>query len=90
MFGAELGRSIGPLLVVFAVQSWGTRGVSRLAILGILGSMVLYWRLRDVPFQPTHSATPGLPWRQAIGGMSTVMVPIMSGCSVQDLVIHGE
>jgi FSR family fosmidomycin resistance protein-like MFS transporter len=77
MFGAELGRAIGPLLVVTAVELWGLRGMSRLAIIGLLGAAVLYWRLRDVPFRPTRSMTQTLPWRQAIRGMGAVMLPIV-------------
>jgi FSR family fosmidomycin resistance protein-like MFS transporter len=77
MFGAELGRTIGPLLVVTAVQMWGPRGMSRLAIIGLLGAAVLYWRLRDVPFRPTRSVAQSLPWQQAIRGMGTVMLPII-------------
>ena len=77
MFGAELGRSIGPLLVVAAVQRWGPRGVWRLSIIGLLGAVVLYWRLRNVPFRPTRSVTQGLPWQQAIRGMGPVMLPIL-------------
>jgi FSR family fosmidomycin resistance protein-like MFS transporter len=77
MFGAELGRTIGPLLVVAAVEMWGPRGMSRLAILGLLGGVVLYWRLHDMPFQPTRSVTQTLPWWQAIRGMGVVMLPIL-------------
>ena len=87
MFGAELGRSIGPLLVVTAVQMGGPRGVPWLSIIGVLGAGVLYWRLRDVPFRPTHSVTQSLPWRQAIRGMGSVMLPIVGIVTARALLV---
>ena len=83
MFGAELGRTIGPLLIVTAVQLWGARGAWRLAIIGVLGAVVLYWRLHDVPFRPTRSVTESLPWQQAIRGMGPVMLPIIGIVTVR-------
>ncbi len=87
MFGAELGRSMGPLLIVAAVQWWGPRGVWRLAIIGLLGALVLYWRLRNVPFHPTRSVTQSLPWRQAIRGMGRVMVPLIGLVTVRAVLV---
>jgi FSR family fosmidomycin resistance protein-like MFS transporter len=77
MFGAEFGRTIGPVLVVTAVQMWTARGVPRLMVIGLLGAVVLYWRLHDVPFQPLHTAGQSLPWRQAVRGMGPVLLPIV-------------
>jgi len=87
MFGAELGRSIGPLLLVFAIQSWGARGVSRLSLIGLLGAVFLYWRLHDVPFRPTHTVTQSLPWRKAIRGMGPVMLPIVGIVTARGLLV---
>lgn len=85
MFGAELGRTIGPLLLVTAVHVWGPRGLWRLAIIGLLGALVLYSRLRDVPFRPTRSVTQSLPWQQAVRGMGAVMLPIIGIVTVRAL-----
>lgn len=48
MAGGELGRTVGPLLVVWAVSIWGLEGIWRLAIIGWATSALLYWRLKNL------------------------------------------
>ncbi len=52
MAGGELGRTLGPLLVVTAVGWWGIEGIWRLAFIGWAFSGVLYLRLRHVSARP--------------------------------------
>jgi FSR family fosmidomycin resistance protein-like MFS transporter len=52
MAGGELGRTIGPLLAVWAAATWAFEGSFRLAVVGWATSAVLYWRLRQVPGRP--------------------------------------
>jgi len=87
MFGAELGRTIGPLLVVTAVHMWTVRGMWRLTAIGLLGSLVLYLRLRDVPFRPLHRPGQGTPWWQALRGMGRVMLPIAGIVTARALLV---
>lgn len=47
MAGGELGRTIGPLVAVWAVSFWGLEGIYRVAVIGWLASFVLFWRLPD-------------------------------------------
>lgn len=47
--GGELSRTIGPLLVLWAVSIWGLSGIYHLIPIGILASFFLYRVLRDVP-----------------------------------------
>jgi len=49
MAGGELARTIGPLLAVWAVSTWTLEGIYRLVVLGWVASIVLYFRLRDIP-----------------------------------------
>ncbi len=49
MAGGELGRTIGPLLAVWAVSIWTLEGYYRVMILGWAASVVLYWRLHNIP-----------------------------------------
>ncbi len=48
MAGGELGRTLGPLLAVWAVSMWTLEGMFRVAILGWATSLLLLWRLKDV------------------------------------------
>jgi FSR family fosmidomycin resistance protein-like MFS transporter len=52
MAGGELGRTVGPLLAVWAVSIWTLDGFYRIMVLGWAASLVLYWRLRDIPARP--------------------------------------
>jgi FSR family fosmidomycin resistance protein-like MFS transporter len=48
MAGGELGRTIGPLVVVWAVSTWTLDGLYRVVILGWAASLLLFIRLRKV------------------------------------------
>jgi FSR family fosmidomycin resistance protein-like MFS transporter len=63
MAGGGLGRTIGPLLVIWAVTQWGLTGIYRLAILGWLTSLILFFQFRRSAFQPSseHSFNSALP-----------------------------
>jgi len=52
MATGELGRTVGPLLVVTGVAWWGLEGIWRLAAIGWLVSAILYWRLHKISAQP--------------------------------------
>ena len=49
MASGELGRTVGPLLIYWAVSSFTLEGYYRIMILGWLASFILFWRLRRVP-----------------------------------------
>jgi FSR family fosmidomycin resistance protein-like MFS transporter len=48
MFGGELARSIGPMVILGAVSLWGLEGSYRLMPFGITASLVLYLRVRNI------------------------------------------
>lgn len=52
MAAGEMGRTLGPLIIVAAVGWWGLGGVWRLAIAGWIFSAILYLRLRHVSAKP--------------------------------------
>jgi FSR family fosmidomycin resistance protein-like MFS transporter len=52
MAAGELGRTIGPLLAVWAVSTWTLEGVWRLALAGWAASFILFLRLRHVVSRP--------------------------------------
>ena len=53
MAAGELGRTLGPLVVVAGVNWFGLGGLWRLAIVGWLVSGILYYRLRNISARPT-------------------------------------
>ena len=49
MLGGELARTLGPLLIVAAVEIWGLKGTLRLIPFGIIASVILWFKLRNIP-----------------------------------------
>ena len=55
MVGGELARTFGPLFITSAVSWWGLEGSWRVMPVGILASIILFYRLRNlkkVDFKP--------------------------------------
>ncbi len=75
MVGGELGRTLGPIVIVSAVRLLGLEGMPWLMIGGFLTSAALYVRLKDVPTQPANAGQ-GLPWRQALRSMGPLLIPL--------------
>jgi len=48
MFGGELARTIGPLIITAAIAFWGLEGSYRVMPLGIIASVILYFKLKDL------------------------------------------
>jgi MFS transporter, FSR family, fosmidomycin resistance protein len=53
MASGELGRTVGPLIVIAGVTWWGLEGIWRLAAVGWITSAILYWCLHTVAARPT-------------------------------------
>jgi len=75
MVGGELGRTLGPIVVVTAVQLLTLGGTPWLMIAGLLTSAILFVQLRDVP-NHAPNAGQGLPWRQALVHMRPLLIPL--------------
>lgn len=48
MFGGEMARTLGPLIVVGAVTAWGLEGTWKLIPFGLLATFILYIKFRNV------------------------------------------
>ena len=76
MVGGELGRTLGPIVIVSAVRLLTLEGTPWLMLGGLSISAILYVLLRDVPGRPPNAGQ-GLPWRQALRGMGPLLVPLV-------------
>ena len=54
MLGGELARTLGPLVIVGAVNLMGLQGSYKLIPFGLLASVVLYVKLKDVPVEKKY------------------------------------
>ena len=75
MVGGEVGRTIGPILLVTAIAYFTLDGLAWLMVGGWLTSGVMYLRLRRVPGRDP-SDSPALPWRTALPAMRPFMLPL--------------
>lgn len=48
MFGGEMARTLGPLLITAAVSLWGMEGSYRVLPVGVAASLVLFFKLRNL------------------------------------------
>lgn len=48
MFGGEIARSIGPLIILGAVSIWGLEGTYKLIPFGLLASFILFLKFRNI------------------------------------------
>lgn len=76
MAGGELGRTLGPLLAVWAFATWTLEGYWRIMLLGWAATLILYWRLRDIPAHPEehHNLRAMLPAARRLFIPLTILV----------------
>jgi FSR family fosmidomycin resistance protein-like MFS transporter len=86
MVGGEVGRTLGPLVIVAAIQYLGAARTPWLMVGGWLATVILYVRLRDVPGRPAQ-AVDGLPWREALRAMGPFLVPLVGIVTVRSFMI---
>jgi FSR family fosmidomycin resistance protein-like MFS transporter len=75
MVGGELGRTVGPIVIVSALQILKPRGTPWLMAAGLGMSILLFVLLRDVAGRPPNTAD-ALPWRHALRRMRPLLVPL--------------
>jgi FSR family fosmidomycin resistance protein-like MFS transporter len=86
MVGGEVGRTLGPLAIVAAIQYSSLASTPWLMVGGWVASAILYVRLRDVPGRPAY-AVDGLPWREALRAMGPFLVPLVGIVTVRSFMI---
>jgi FSR family fosmidomycin resistance protein-like MFS transporter len=75
MVGGELGRALGPLIVVTAIGYLTLEGIPWLMIAGVFTSIFLYGKLKSITTQP-HNNGNHIPWKSGLKMMRKVMAPI--------------
>ena len=75
MLAGELGRTLGPILVVSVIGLYTMTGITWLAPCGIVCSIILYIRLKKVAGQGRNRSQ-ALPWKSALKRMAPVLKPL--------------
>lgn len=77
MVGGEIGFGVGPVMVVAVVSFLTLKGLPWLASVGILASVILYFRLQHISTVRHAQAEAGLPVREALLQMRWLMLPVL-------------
>lgn len=75
MVGGELGRTIGPILIVSAIGWFSLQGIAWLMLGGWAASFLLFMQLRRVPGRPDEDRA-ALPWRSAVQKMRPFLIAL--------------
>jgi FSR family fosmidomycin resistance protein-like MFS transporter len=76
MVGGELGRTLGPIVIVSVIRLLTLKGTPWLMLAGLLTSATLCALLQNVPGRPQNVGQ-GLPWRHALWVMRPLLVPLV-------------
>lgn len=82
MVGGELGRTLGPLVIVTAVNLLTLERTPWLAIAGLLASLLLYVLLRDVPAGPQRVQEP-ISFREGLRVLRPLLIPLIGVTSAR-------
>ena len=74
MAGGELGRTLGPLIAVWAASTWTLEGMARVAVLGWATSFILFFRLKDISLEKTREND----LREILPKFRSVFLPLAS------------
>jgi FSR family fosmidomycin resistance protein-like MFS transporter len=86
MVGGELGRTLGPLVVVSALAFMSMRSMAYLSLAAVATSVFLYFRLRDVPLR-TRDDGEQVPWRTAVRAMRSIMILLGALVAMRSMMI---
>ncbi len=86
MVGGELGRTLGPIIVVTALAVMSLRSLAFLSLAGIATSVILYFRLRDVPLR-TRDDGEQMHWRPAVKAMKGFMLVLAGIVALRSLMV---
>ena len=86
MVGGELGRTVGPLIVVSALAVMSMKSMAFLSLAAMATSLFLYFRLRDVPLR-TRGDGEQVPWRTAVRAMRGLMIPLGGLVSLRSMMV---
>lgn len=59
MFGGEMARTVGPLIITAAVTYWGLEGTWKLIPFGLIASFILFLKLRNITISKDFSHESG-------------------------------
>jgi len=88
MLGGELGRTLGPIIIVTALAHMSLKGLPWLSLFGIGASLLMFSKLKNMPVSETHGKEP-INWLKALKLMGPFMLPLVGIITVRAFLISG-
>lgn len=85
MAGGELGRAVGPLLAVWMVSLWSLDNFYRIMVLGWAASLILYWRLHNIPARSKQRQDLRTVWPVA----RRLFIPVLAFLLPREFILTG-
>jgi len=76
MVAGEMGRALGPLVVVSSIGFLTLEGLPWLMLGGIIASVFLYTKLGTITTSSQVAKTKDVNWRNALASMRKILVPV--------------
>lgn len=74
MTGGELARTLGPIAIIGAISIFGFEGYYPVMLFGILASIVMYLKFKDMPVNVEQKQSPSI--RRTCREMKGILVPL--------------
>ncbi|MFT5699523.1 MAG: FSR family fosmidomycin resistance protein-like MFS transporter [Desulforhopalus sp.] len=74
MIGGELARTLGPIVIIGAISLMGLDGYYPVMLVGILASIIMYYKFRDMPVTVNPQSTPSI--RKTCVEMKGLLLPL--------------
>ena len=74
MTGGELARTLGPITIIGAISVFGFEGYYPVMLFGILASVIMYLKFKDMPVTVEQKQSPSI--RRTCREMKGVLVPL--------------
>lgn len=87
MVGGELGRTLGPLIIVSAIRFLGLDSTPWLMVAGLFASALLYFQLRNI-VEPAPEVKENLDWQAALRLMQPIILPLAGVILVRAFMVN--
>ncbi|MGI9537825.1 MAG: MFS transporter [Desulfocapsaceae bacterium] len=74
MTGGELARTLGPITIIGIISIFGFDGYYPVMLFGILASLVMYLKFKDMPVAVEHKQSPSI--RRTCKEMKGILIPL--------------
>jgi len=74
MTGGEFARTLGPIIIIGAISLMGLDGYYPIMVVGILASVLMYYKFRDMPVTINPQSTPSI--RKTCVEMKGLLLPL--------------